>query len=120
MPLALNRIGYDLQVLKTDGCKLVEPESMFRALLITTSGDPCTTGCAYFRDGKCPAYLKYHTDEIHKQYQAKVDYEKSHTDQSGLIGGQWRGMSSKQIREKEGGISPNEFAKRKAAGKYKE
>ena len=43
--------------LKTD-CQLLEPFPIFIGLYRVTGGDPCTTGCAYFKGGKCPAYMK--------------------------------------------------------------
>ncbi len=120
MPLMLHRIAYNLDVLKNDGCQLVEPKPLFQALLIASHGDPCGTGCCYFKDGTCPAYLKHHTKPEEESFQRKEDYVKSHSDQSGLIGGKWAGMSSKQIRKADGDISPSEFQNRKQAGNYKE
>ncbi len=29
---------------------------IFPSLLAATNGDPCTTGCAYFKNGNCHAY----------------------------------------------------------------
>ena len=34
---------------------------MFIWLHQATGGDPCTTGCAYFKGGTCPAYRKLNT-----------------------------------------------------------
>jgi len=43
--------------LETD-CQLANPVNIFMAIYQATGGHPCTTGCAYFNGGKCPAYLK--------------------------------------------------------------
>lgn len=43
--------------LKTD-CQLLRPIELFVGLHGATGGDPCTTGCAYFKGGRCPAYMK--------------------------------------------------------------
>lgn len=45
------------EFLKTD-CQLLQPMVMFLGIHAATNGDPCTTGCAYFNGGKCPAYRK--------------------------------------------------------------
>jgi hypothetical protein len=117
--LCLHQIGHDLEKLKADGCQLVEPQELFIGLMLATRGDPCTTGCAYFKDGKCPAYLKHHSDAQEAARAKQADYRRSHSDQSGMIGGQWSGMSIKQIAEKEG-ISLNQARENKRAGKYAE
>lgn len=117
MPLLLHRIEHNLDQLKQDGCQLVEPKEMFKALMVATMGDPCTTGCTYFEGGKCPAYLKYHSIEIDKRAQKKQDHVRAHTDQSGLIGGKWSGKTIRQIAEIEG-ISLSEARRRKQAGNY--
>lgn len=57
MPITTN-----INVLKADGCQLAEPAIVFYGIHNATAGDPCKTGCAYFNDGKCPAYRKHHTD----------------------------------------------------------
>ena len=38
------------------GCALAKPIGLFLGLFAATNGDPCTTGCAYYQGGKCPAY----------------------------------------------------------------
>ena len=45
------------QFVEREDCRLVNPEQMFIAIYQATRGDPCTTGCAYFEGGECPAYL---------------------------------------------------------------
>lgn len=117
--LALHRIGHNLNILKADGCQLTEPEQLFNLLVLETGGDPCTTGCAFHRDGKCPAYLKHHTTPQEEARSKAADYRASHSDQSGLIGGKWSGMSIKQIAQAER-ISLNKARDNKLAGKYKE
>lgn len=115
MPLLLHRINFDLTVLKQDGCQLTDPPELFKALMASTMADPCKAGCYYFNHGQCSAYKKHHSEQIDKREEAKSDYVRSHSD--GLIGGKWKGMTSKQIRKEEG-ISPNEFQKRKQEGRY--
>lgn len=61
-----------LAILKKDGCELSEPQELFVAILVETHGDPCTTGCAYFKGGKCPAYQKYHSDAQDKRRAAEA------------------------------------------------
>jgi hypothetical protein len=117
--LRLYAIGHDLDQLKADGCQLVEPKAMFDALYLASNGDPCETGCTHFKDGKCPAYLKHHSNPVEKKSQAAAEYARSQTDQSGLIGGKWLGMTTAQIIAAEG-ISRGEFQKRKQAGHYKD
>lgn len=46
-----------MQFAERDDCQLAKPVAMFYGLYLVTGGDPCTTGCAYFNGGKCPAYL---------------------------------------------------------------
>lgn len=38
------------------GCELANPIGLFLGLYAATNGNPCTTGCAYYRGGNCPAY----------------------------------------------------------------
>lgn len=45
-----------LQFLESDDCQLAAPAPVFIGIWHATGGDPCTTGCAYFEGGKCPAY----------------------------------------------------------------
>ena len=40
------------------GCELAHPLIIFIAVYGATGGDPCTTGCLYYRGGACPAYRK--------------------------------------------------------------
>ncbi len=114
MPL----ITLDTARLKADGCQLADPPMLFIALCSATANDPCMTGCAYFSGGKCPAYLRNHSKprgEDAARQAAVTDRVTS----GGLIGGKWAGMSSKQIREKEG-ITREEFQSRKQRGVYAE
>ena len=115
--LMLHRIGYDLDQLEEAGCQLAKPPEMFKALMLATNGDPCTTGCAFFDGGKCSAYLKHHSVPEKLNHQKQVEHKRSHTDQSGLIGGKWAGMSIKKIAQAER-ISINEAQRRKNAGAY--
>ncbi len=117
MALMLHRINHNLKVLESDGCQLAYPADLFKGLMAATHGDPCRTGCAYFNDGKCPAFLKHDSEEQDKRARAKAEHARSQTDQSGLIGGEWLGMTIRQIAEKEG-ISLNEARRRKQDGKY--
>ena len=39
-------------------CELSSPLGIFVGVYELTRGDPCTTGCAYYRGGACPAYRK--------------------------------------------------------------
>lgn len=123
MPLLLHNINNDLEQLKQDGCQLVEPKERFAALMVASSGDPCTTGCTYFKAGTCPAYQKYHSKAINERIKTESERTKAHTkaysDQSGLIGGQWEGKTIRQIAKAEN-ISLNEARRRKQEGKYAE
>ena len=48
---------YDVVTKFTEaGCILTETINLFLSLYAVTDGDPCTTGCAYYEGGKCPAY----------------------------------------------------------------
>lgn len=38
------------------GCELAKPIGLFLGVFAATNGDPCTTGCAYYKGGNCPAY----------------------------------------------------------------
>lgn len=38
-------------------CELANSIYMFVAVHTFTKGDPCTTGCAYYKGGQCKAYL---------------------------------------------------------------
>lgn len=98
-------------------CQLANPPELFNGLVAATRGDPCTTGCVYFDKGKCPAYLKWHSVPVEAAWHKKQDEVRAHTDQSGLIGGKWSGMTIRQIAEKEG-ISLGEARRRKQAGAY--
>lgn len=40
------------------GCALVNPPELFYALHWFAKGSLCKTGCAYYEDGKCPAYRR--------------------------------------------------------------
>ena len=40
------------------GCELATPFILFVMIHQKTRGDPCTTGCAYYENGKCAAYRK--------------------------------------------------------------
>ena len=44
------------QFLERDDCELAKSRGLFIAIHHATNGDPCTTGCAWFDNGKCPAY----------------------------------------------------------------
>jgi hypothetical protein len=48
------------EFLLTD-CRLLKPLPIFIGIYTATSGDPCTTGCAYFEGGNCPDYRKLNT-----------------------------------------------------------
>lgn len=37
-------------------CKLFKPIQVFIHIYHITNGDPCTTGCVYYQNGKCPGY----------------------------------------------------------------
>ena len=39
------------------GCELTRPVQIFVGLYSATNGDPCTTGCAYYKGGNCKAFL---------------------------------------------------------------
>lgn len=110
----------ELNVLKLQkaGCKLADPPHVFVALLHATKNDPCK-GCVFFNDEKCRAYQQYHSVPREQARKRQEEAERNSSDQSGLIGGKWKGMNSKQIQEKEG-ISRAEFQRRKQAGHYKE
>lgn len=56
------------------GCELAKSPLIFLGLHKVTRGDPCTTGCAYFNSGKCPAYLK-----LFKPQQAKLVVQQGET-----------------------------------------
>lgn len=49
---------HEISEFMTTDCKLLTPLPLFLGLHQATNGDPCTTGCAYFNGGKCPAYRK--------------------------------------------------------------
>ena len=112
MPLEIRDVK--LNDLMRDGCQLAENPIVFRGLMESTNNDPCTTGCAYFEGGRCLAYKKYHTN----QYSGGCGPAKQPSEQEKLLGGKWQGMTAKQIMVAEGGISRNEFQRRKQAGKY--
>ena len=38
------------------GCALAKPIGLFLGIYAATNGNPCTTGCAYYKGGNCPAY----------------------------------------------------------------
>ena len=38
-------------------CKLCKPINTLIGLHNITNGDPCTTGCSYFNNGKCKGYI---------------------------------------------------------------
>ena len=116
--LRLHVIGNDLAKLHEDGCELSSPPELFRLLMLSTFGDPCTTGCSYFNNGKCPAYNKYHSIPEDIRRRGSADLVRSHSDQSGLIGGRWEGLSIRQIALEQG-ISLNEARRRKQAGQYR-
>ena len=119
MGLLLQEINFDLKKLENAGCQLAYPPALFQGLLKATHGDPCTTGCAYFDEGKCPAYRRYHSEARFQAAEAARTKEPlCKSDPFNLIGGQWAGMTSAQIMAKEG-ISRGEFQKRKQAGHYK-
>ena len=41
------------------GCELARPDvRMLIGIYDATGGNPCTTGCAYYKGGACPAYRK--------------------------------------------------------------
>lgn len=106
--------------LLADGCKLADPSAMFIALVeYAPNRELCLTGCAYFNGGKCPAYLKHHNKPKEEVQRRVAEHQKAYTDQSGLIGGKWAGMTIRQIAEKEG-ISLNQVRQRKLDGHYKE
>jgi len=107
MPL----LTQDFVVLQQDGCLLADTPPVFMGLMATTNNDPCTTGCAFFDNGKCTAYRKHHTD-VKRTVVASLPRDE-------LIGGKWKGMTTKQIIDQEK-ISRGEFQKRKNAGQYKE
>lgn len=46
-----------MQFMDADRCRLTNTPALFAGLYQSTNGDPCTTGCAYFQGGRCPAYL---------------------------------------------------------------
>jgi len=39
------------------GCELAHPINLFVTVYRLTKGDPCTTGCAYYKGGQCKAHL---------------------------------------------------------------
>ena len=45
------------QFLEREDCQLTTPRGLFIGIYQATNGNPCTTGCAYFEGGKCPAYV---------------------------------------------------------------
>ena len=45
------------------GCELANPIDLFVAVHTFTKGDPCTTGCAYYKGGQCKAYLALNRKE---------------------------------------------------------
>lgn len=110
MPLTVTNVVE----LKKAGCQLADPPELMIHLLVATRNNPCD-GCAYFEDGKCPAYRKLHTDRGAKT----AEEELRNVLNDNLIGGKWSGMTSKEIREKEG-INREEFQKRKQRGDYKQ
>lgn len=44
------------------GCELSDPFPMFALIHQKTFGDPCKTGCAYFKQGQCAAFRKLFPD----------------------------------------------------------
>jgi hypothetical protein len=75
MPLTTSNIAE----LKEAGCELADPPLLFLGLMQATRNDPCN-GCCYFNDGKCPAYLKFHSVPLAKnagllkKYQPKFSH----------------------------------------------
>jgi len=108
--------------LYADGCELVLPNKMFFPLYMLSYGNPCD-GCAYFKDGGCPAYKKHHEGARRKAAETEAstlaEHKRVYTDQSGLIGGKWVGMTIRKIAEQEG-ISLGEARRRKTDGAYKQ
>lgn len=107
MPL----LTLDVHRLYDDGCQL-KPKEVLAGIMADTNNDPCTTGCAYFDDGKCPAYRR-HFGIINPK--SAPNAHATHHDK--LIGGRWTGKSMKQIAAAEG-ISLNEARRRKERGDY--
>ena len=46
----------DLQAFLDVNCELAKPLGLFIDLHRATHGDPCRTGCAYFKGGQCAAF----------------------------------------------------------------
>lgn len=114
----------NLDQVAADGCQLAEPQAMFMELIIVTSGDPCRTGCAYFDAGHCPAYQKHHEypkEGRRREAAAKAaEREKQNRIRGNdLIGGQYAGMSIRQIAQHTG-LSLNQVRDKKQQGAFRE
>ncbi len=113
MPLTTTNVSD----LAAAGCKLADPPMLMIGLMQYSNNEPCLTGCAYLDSGKCPAYQKYHSKPLDERVTRENEKLLRETS-GGLIGGKWAGMTSEQIREKDGGISRKEFQRRKQRGDY--
>lgn len=103
--------GVLMMHLEASGCQLIRPQLVFIAIYRETNGDPCTTGCAYYERGTCPAYIKHYSDKRKK----KLAQEKK----SATLPPGTRDHPGKTVAEiaKILGISKNEVRRRKASGK---
>ena len=55
------------------GCQLFLPSpTIFLGIYQATNSDPCTTGCAFYRGGKCPAFLQLYKNNGPKREVKKV------------------------------------------------
>ncbi len=59
-------ITRDPSRLEDAGCKLAQPYDIFIGIFMLTEGNPCV-GCAYYEEGKCPGYQRYHTGALAKK-----------------------------------------------------
>lgn len=82
-------------------------EQMFAGLMFATRLDPCTTGCAAFDNGKCLAYVKYHSVPVNERRTRDARVIRATTAPTG--------ESVSQIAKRLG-ISKNEVRRRKQAG----
>lgn len=57
MPVLLQK---NLDILRADGCQLVDPPMIFLTIRKASLGDPCKE-CKLHSEKKCPAYIKNHS-----------------------------------------------------------